>query len=278
MADMQFIHRPWTKQPPPGTEIDWLNPLTRGLVFAAPTADGRDAVTGAWPVTIRANNEMVPETMGRFGPAIASASPGGTTNCGRLYLDHYAHAQCFGKPGFTMWSLQLSRTGDTWEMPFCVDFDVASTNPPRRVGYQGSSGNSNPNYAIGYSDVTGTRVSTTPSIWPANELSTMAMRFDRTKATDRLEFFVNGQVGHSNDAQDKAVGWTSESGSETIILNDSDETGTNDNFDGPVALALMWSRAITDAEIRALEQNPWQIFKPKIIFVGKPDDRRVVVF
>ena len=31
---MDIIRKPWTKQPPFGTKIDWKNPLTRGMTLA----------------------------------------------------------------------------------------------------------------------------------------------------------------------------------------------------------------------------------------------------
>ena len=44
------ILKPWTRQPPAGTPIDWSNPLARGLCFFAPADQfGTDAVSGERP-------------------------------------------------------------------------------------------------------------------------------------------------------------------------------------------------------------------------------------
>ena len=45
-----------------------------------------------------------------------------------------------------------------------------------------------------------------------------------------------------------------------------------------VGFVFAWNRALSAVERAAVEKNPWQIFKPKTIYIGKPKDRRVVVF
>ena len=53
--------------------------------------------------------------------------------------------------------------------------------------------------------------------------------------------------------------------------------GTN-SWNGWVSFAAFWDRALTDAEWNSMVDNPWALFKPETIYIGKPNKRRVVTF
>ena len=77
----------------------------------------------------------------------------------------------------------------------------------------------------------------------------------------------------------KLVGSTAATGSLTyvnaadrgpVLGNYYNYTGTARSFVGDIYVASLWKRALSDAEIKSLSDNPWQIFAPirTPIFVG----------
>lgn len=256
------MSRVWTKQPPAGTSIDWSNPLTRGLVFAAPDAVGNDAVSGNRPSIIRSGSVFEPMTYGKYGTALSAVNKSGA-NAARFYPDNYAHARVSGGDEVTLWSLQKKISDiDSWATPFGVDQN-SSTTTPWFLGYSRNTTASSMILSLPAGPTGGNRYGTGTGLWLSNgELGSYCLTYRRSDST-RVRFYKNAVQVFSTAGADQTIGWASELNSDTIGLLDWDQSASQDNFTGGVALALMWNRALSHQEVLSLERNPWQIFKPK---------------
>lgn len=64
---------------------------------------------------------------------------------------------------------------------------------------------------------------------------------------------------------------------ETVMIA-GNHTYPEENWGGDLLMVAWFTDYVSVSEFKSLHANPWQIFQPKGLFIGKPDDRRVVVF
>ena len=269
------FRKPWTKQPPAGTEIDWSNPLAVGLMSAFNFQPGpvRDLVTGKLI-------DVYTYTGGTAAPNNASAT-----------IDVPIYKSCAGGVGIDM-ATRASGTVWPWLRNTTGIFDLGGTSEYSRV--------------LGIADFDSSG-SGNPGLWRSDDNS-LGNDFDIVGATnDDWWLYVNGVTKHMSQLDSISLGpyqvhglrygdgdtqtyidgkWAASSTNAAASFG----TGTvynlgcqhviNKNIGGTWTHFMVWDRKLSAEEIRKLTVNPWQIFKPQTIMVpaGDAAKRRVVTF
>ena len=282
-----MIRKPWTRQPPPVTPIDLSNPITKGLLFFAPIDEyGRDAVSGEVPTAVGPNGQIrLEQNAGNLGSGWCFDTTGSTESGdaegwywgtglknGTFPVEFYNRGD--GATGWTTmtWARRESDTV-AWQLyfgvvrdgPNCYQGCIAATD--ECVGrMEDSTGSDSATLGV---DTFTLRTSGVDH-WVLTMSNTgSATTFILYKNTAVVETITTG-VGRSVELD--AIS-TNACG---IVANTY--AANADPLDGITMSNAIWNRVLSAAEIQSLYKNPWQIFKPKEIFIGKPDDRRVVVF
>ena len=259
------FRKPWTEQPPAGTPIDWSNPLAKGLVFGVNY--NQPAVAAGGTLRFEAGSAEYPST-GTGRPTAISAITGD-------FVPDY-HGSLRGLKSSTGWfKMSLPNFdptgGGDWSCFHLVKFHSTIDHMLLSIDTQAD-------FQI-WADVN------VGQLRPALYDGAATYGSDGSIVTDQ----VYSLVFTHNDAADDVIFY--QDGNNTI----SDLTFTQPNNDemvwagtGPgtkIANAtwfatLFWDRPLTQGEVTALSQNPWQIFKPETIMVpaGDAAKRRVVVF
>lgn len=250
---MSFLNRkPWTRQPPVGTQIDWGNPLSRGLIYAKSFMGGVGAQTDI--------DDTIPEIITGIRPSIVDFTDGysvadrsgpvqylDATGVASDYYDSHFTPSLFGS-GKKFSVLVVVRTTDqdgTYAAQRDIDeaqwqlFTQANLLRFRATG------------DLVNLDITG--------VYTDGNWHTIAM--SREQGAD-VTAFIDGKIGGEGVATLAATGVT-----DTINLSIGNRwqtyPGTGFEMDGDFALFLLWEdRKLTAEEQWAIAQNPWQVFAP----------------
>ena len=225
-----------TSQPQQATGIDWGNPITRGLVFAwtpdsfsspyAATATGTFSGSG----TVRGAN--------RFGKTIA----GGTGGDGLSFNVAIPTPAVACGVSFLFVGSYVNQ-----------HFGAAATSP---VGWFRNLGN----------DVTGITNSSGGThkflqVWPTGIVwSDPAVVVATTDAAKTYGKSLVGGVPYTSTTSQTGSAATAN----TVNVLQSivgDRLGVT-SWRGAEGLIVQWQRELSDAEMRSLSDNPWQIFQP----------------
>lgn len=235
---------PWTSQPQQAVGIDWGNPLARGLV------DWRSPTCG---LSMVSTNGTIKTT--RNGVAFSGNGAGvsgwyGVVNSGAINAANPA----------TILALVIGASGNTDARAYSIAastgyfFQIgsgATTSSKLRIVYRSPS-----------KDLIGGETSSI--VFENGVPHVAALRY----TPGLLESFVDGKADLT--LADTASGTTSGTlwASTNTLWRGSAATQNNTS----VVLGLFWSRALSDAEIKSISQNPWQIFKPipRRIFASAP--------
>jgi hypothetical protein len=260
--------KPWTKQPPAGTKIDWNNPITKGLVFAAPDAAGREILSGDEPVIVRSGNSIQNDFISKWGPARCVVGDGVAS--GRFYPGTYVHSK-IGNGADAMTMLSFQRVdGNTDNYMIACGIDTATANP-FHLGVVQTSTSATTRFGVRFDDGTGYEGST-PDYWPLTfpTVFSAGYSYDTNASSARLVMYKDGKVVETEDGvAGKKLGWTLSASNNTVGVGDWRQGSPEDNFEGPIFLYLIWDRALSPQEVASLEENPWQIFEPESLQVQK---------
>ena len=234
-------------QPQAGpVQIDWGNPISRGLTVAFNGANPSLNFATRTPITA---TSPAPRTTVRDGVAPLLSSAGGTGfslgadprfNPDELTLFVVATIATVPSTGYSVFARDDATLGRAFT------FDIYS---PVGLGlrfYVNGGGSSGSNEL---------RENITPV---AGRRYVAAATYSGSRAA----LFVDGaQVALSTifPAKGAATG-------ETQIGRRS-YSGFTDNLDGTIPVAFMWQRVLTDAEVKSVSANPWQLFKSSTLLL-----------
>lgn len=219
------------QQPQGMSSIDWSNPITRGLVYAF-KPDG----------TTRSNGAASP-----IRSAFLSSS-------GSDLIQITSAGLGFSSSGYNALTHSLSRVAATASAnltQICVFTASNSSNSQFNLANLSSVGGATNGFFIGNGSSFCLKADTVPS---AGAISSSALSVGKvyvgayTSKVGRQELFLNGI----------SQGTTASATTHSQALNRF-VSGANNN---PIALFVTFSRVLSDAEIKALSDNPWQIFAP----------------
>jgi hypothetical protein len=222
---------PWTNQPPTGRDIDWSNPLTSGLVAVHTGAD----ISG-W--TNNNNGLIVPSSQGLARNFVSASSQYLSRSLAVTYpLTMFVlHRQTTLGVNRTLISVGNSSTGR--HTLYLGTADQLLLFSGSGGGQWGSSSAS-----VFYQDTSSFH---------------MAVGVVRS-ATNRQGYYDGTSPFAANTATDTVAA------SNTVAVGASWLSGAPQAgfyWPGDIALAGVFNRALTDAEILSLSRNPWQLFTP----------------
>lgn len=256
-----FLSRRWKRQPQGAVEIDWANPLARGLCACAipgggvfdPVRRGVSQATGDYRAL-----DGGPDGRG-FGPYSTWAN-----STIRLSGDNPAQGSGWLKPsgGVTVLAYVWARGARVGASPILMH--GAATQAPYAVWslFMNASG------VVGFgadpggvsteiSDPTSATIIGSRPIVLIGTYDGAAMRlykdgreFNNTAASGALDYFA-GSTGNNLRA---------------VAIGSYPSWDTNDRrFDGAIYLCSLWDRGLSAVEARAISENPWQVFRPRTI-------------
>ena len=261
--DPAFIrNRGWTKQPPAGTPLDRINPLTHGLVFAANIFGPRIETYPSNKLVEAIGISTLPTTSGTFANL--------DTN-----TDYISFAND-SIPDF------VANGQDFSVLLYCQDGTLVGSN--QRILQRTEDATNVDGFSITENSDTG------DLRWTVRKTDVQS-QIDSNSALSKTEPTVLiGTAKFISGTDYDLVFWhgalkSTATAATAIGVGDNDtffigkRRDTSDNpWVGAAGLLVVWDRVLADAEATALVQNPWQIFKPRNIYIGTPPKRKVVVY
>lgn len=249
MPKIIIPHR-WTRQPPGPVEIDWSNPLTRGLRFA-----------------ISNGVEWVSKSIGSQSGAAKTVRSGGTgpqltTTTGAITFDTGVASGMLNEICLLQYGVIDSIAADATSVSKCATNGATAT--PFDYGITGPSGA----LKIG-------RANTGYRVWRSAATITAGKDFvgvvnQSANIASTPGFYINGvfDTGTATSIYGGSGSGAATEGGTLKALNRGDAVPYWNG--GTVYLTCGWARALSNDEIRSVSDNPWQIFKPinRKIFFG----------
>lgn len=231
---MSLIARPrWTRQPQGPVQIDWSNPLTRGLQSLWRFDQLLDVRTNK-RFAITETTGMTPSSPSLCGKGVKRTTV--TTNLGYIDLNAALTSD------FTLVALHVpSSLANPGELLDDDDF-------PRRLQFRaGSTGNTE----FIFFNTAGSAFTASSSGIQVNSVCISAA----TKLGSTITAYTDGVPGTP-----VTVTGTPQSGTTTVRAFVGRNGG--DNYQGTQVFSAWFNRALSDGEIKSISANPWQIFKP----------------
>lgn len=227
---------PWTRQPPPGTPIDWGNPATKGLIAAISGIESVNLVTGR-QLTVTGPNGVV---VGKDG---VSYPFNGTT-----YLS--TPVSTGGAP-YTLFAVETCTSAGANRV-FCGLGDSGSSANLAEI-YRGNTDSS-----LLFIEITAGA-----SVQPAAVANSSVINSRYTVAG--VTYSTTDRVAYSNGVKlaSSTVSLPIISAANTFYVGVERYNGAFAGHNvGNIPLALLFTRALSAAEIKSLSDNPWQLFQP----------------
>ena len=232
----------WTQQPQQACEIDWSNPITRGLVVA---------ISGANP---RLNSALNKPASFVGTPGSALTIDGRSTEFTRSSTQGISvgTSAAFNPAAITLLSIYTPKSLATGSAHMLFSRDDNSLGRAFSLDLHWNSG-----YGVRYYVAGGGSVGTNELRQGASAVVGKRYVVVARQTGSAAALFVDGALVSSSaafTAKPLATGDTR--------IGIRTYSGSNEAADGFIPLSLMWSRALSDSEIRSISANPWQIFNP----------------
>lgn len=233
-----------SSSPPRGpAPVNWANPITRGLVIAYFASSNFDhAGTRVPNNTDKTNNK---QSLNQYGAAMRFT---GGQAVNSLTLDHKETHSLSGATAMTVVTVTTAAAGA--ERPICGVWGSTAR------WYMGINSSGRPLFAV--NGGAANRVYTSIIVTAFDHRTSLAAVWDGSSDTCKL--YKDGaeiSVGKSGTAQ-TAIG------SHTMgPAIGSQSTGGSQRHSGTIEYVLVFNRALSDAEIRSISENPYQILRAK---------------
>jgi hypothetical protein len=236
-----------TSQPQHAAQVDWSNPITRGLVLAD-TVD-RNLVTGIGYSAGASQRRATPAGIGLGSAATAGATVGAVDLSGTNAITFGCHVRADA-----LVDSVVAEHGPNFNSNAQVGWIVVLlANGQLQVGYTGNANN-----AVA-ANITANSVIT------AGRTYFVLTRMKRTNVAgaagngitiwlDGVQQAIATPSGGNNPGGgnfSRATTYLNSRAASSLFLN------------GYTANRRLWNRALTDAEIRSISANPWQVFRSR---------------
>lgn len=272
MVDTTFgptiLHKPWTKKPPVGTQINRQHPLSRNLSAAFLfLGDLKNTAVSSL------NFDLVVGEVA-FGKGAMLVDDASTV---RLDIS----PKILGAGTVLDSSYTIFMIADAHKAPVPTDDQVlvttdtttALTDTPLYFDNLGSNGRLTTFVENGGLK---TAPTTEPNFSPG-VIETFGATYDEPSTV--VTVYLNGGNLAGGDEDSDARSTYGESTIQGSTLRCFTQRTGAVQFDGDVYLFLAWeNRALSAAEYASIHSNPWQIFQPRTIFIPEPDELNLVVF
>lgn len=264
-----IIHKPWTKQPPPGTPIDWSNPLTSGLVTVVNGNQNNigtliDSVTDSplYALDASGGGTVDPTFIGsKFGRAVS-------TRPDKSYFWKHPTLSPAGQEEVTIMVWFRIKSWPTWYAPVFGAGSVLFETYRLFVGPLQTG-----NIMVGADDGAGSYSLGGLSGYSLEEWYFVVVTLGTEDPL--IKMYINGSSPYIAGRTGNPIAGT---GTYKYTIGSDAGGDASSEFDGDILLAGAWhNRVLSEGEAISLSSNPWQIFKPQTIYMGEPNERRRVV-
>lgn len=232
----------WRRQPQQPTGVDWSNPVTEGLTFgwngASPV---KSFAGGGTPGSTFLTTSGTRATA--VGRGVATSSTG-TYNTASF--DETATVD-LGELSFMFVGRMPSAIGATWWDVLSIGTSTASIV----LEHQGSG--------VGTGGLNVYSINTTGAVSLEPKIDTRGR--DVAVVVSLSNSRNRAVIAYFNRILATAAYTVSGTATTTRLFGDVARTGRQPNIDN-AALFVRWNRALSDAEVVSLSNNPWQIFQP----------------
>jgi len=267
------IKCPWTKKPPPGTKINMLHPMVKDMFFFC---------------AMNRNGDQVNLIDGRIGVVDTGVTPAET----KLIATPYGLVQDFEfADESSWWAFNFGNTGGSGAYE-PDELTIITQARPENEAHGGGSRIISKRTVAGGSDDYALYLGSIMSEWKfrvnGNDSSG---EIDPPDLTLFNNILFDLALAVDSTSQENFA-WTPERGGQRYT---GTATGTSVNgstgdlclgfrqgearqFDGTIHYVAMWNIKKDEGFINDFRKNPWQIFEPRKIFIGKPNNEKLVMF
>lgn len=232
-----------SSSPPRGpVPVNWANPITRGLVIAYFASSNFDhAGTRVPNNTDKTNNQ---QSANQYGAAMRFT---GSQAVNTLTIDHKVTHNLSGATAMTVVTVTTAAAGA--ERPICGVW--GSTNR----WYMGIAYSGYPLFAV--NGGAANRVYTSNGVTASGPRTSLAAVWDGSSDTCKL-YKAGAEIsGAKTGTAQTAIG------SHTMGPSiGAQSTGGTAKHSGTIEYVLVFNRALSDAEIRSISENPYQVLRP----------------
>ena len=233
-------------QPPGPVEVDWGNPLARGLVYVDPLFLAQNRLTGRNDIVV--GTKLTTSTHGLmrgFGPTVGAGSGDSietTLNTNYSQKTIFARVRRDGLGGGNLGRLFDKRVSSA-EVESCL----TTFSPANYL-----------QYGVVFSG--GSRL----TYWPlpdAGKTISFVLTGDstNTNGATAAQAFYDGVL--QTVASSTSTSGTANTNTDNYVVGNRKNDNAR-NFDGLISDFMVWNRILTADEIREVSANPWQLFKP----------------
>lgn len=248
---MILLPRQFWSQPQTPVTVHWSNPLARNLqAVILPTSNQIIARAGAW-----STSSTPPSVVNRL-PGRSLQLTGSTG-----YWNAPAGAWVNAGTSWTLFAVATLRVTSTDNAIIGIANAIGSNIQDRSIYV------TNTNVIGAYVFDGSQRTATGTTTLTTNKPFTIAAKAALEGGANRFAVFLNGNVEAS--LVPSTLGYTGYT-TPTIVSGYGAGTAPTMGSSVDLSLAFVFSRGLSDAEIRILSDNPWQIFKkePTKLFAG----------
>jgi hypothetical protein len=241
------VSAPWTEQPQENVEIDWNNPLSKGLVIAVLPFSNINHVdksvleTAPGYTTVSAQKGIATSSEYIRWPEPASASADGSQyDLAELTAFVFGYQTSTQNVASAFSRAQGSSGANSWG-----------------IGLHGGSNNG------AYCQFGG--ITLQPAATYAN-VTTPTTALMTAGVSSGIKLYVNGKLQQTGSYV--APTYQYSPGTERRVVFGS-KTGPGVATTNRMFLGLFWNRVLQDDEVASISNNPWQLFEPRRIQVPK---------
>ena len=264
---MLILERPWTRQPQGVVGVDWSNPLTSALCVAVHGADrylqnknGRKIwTTNGTTKTATARGIALQCHLSQTNLEWASYEPIVTAD--GIGLNNFTLMVC-ANPAAGSGAVQhlIAQKNDAGGAPYSQCF--ISSNADNTNTYS-SGGVTFGTYGKEPGGVTSSSMVSKASVCDGNfHVFAGVRRFTSGSNSDHI-LYVDGVVGATSNLVNRDL---IETPTRYLAIG-SRGNGTTESFNDKIVFAYAWNRALSDAEVAQVSENPWQLFQPRRIYI-----------
>lgn len=240
--------RPWTVQPPPGTPIDWDNPLTQGLFFCYQGAESHELTTGSRPTLLGtlASPLLVPTGTGlsidwnaTSSMAYTAYQDGPTVNT----VTVLCYAQMVGTPVDGAILIGKGYDNTAGDVSYGLMWNLDGSQGANSVTTMIMDGGNRKFTASAVAPI----ALTTPSV--------LIGTYDQTY----LRNFQNG-IEYGTPTALTVVPKQYTGAGNSMMVSGYSDAAAGDEWAGNIFMGAIWARALNPAEIADISANPWQVF------------------
>lgn len=240
---MIYLRKLRTNQPQGPIQVDWGNPLARGLSAAFDLQSSRDLITQATPSVNTSIQIIKNQKVGRaFSAGTNTQFPHRSNFALTGVMTALVLMDVNALSGYTpiITKQATSTTYNIYELRASTEFGGAMALVEGRLTDYAVWETASPVISAGFSGVVGfTRNANT--------------------VTGERNFYANGKKFSSTITR-SMTGNITDDGLSPVYLGTRQDAVTKLN--GNIYLAVLWSRVLSDNEIASFSANPWQIFAP----------------